>query len=144
MRPFFDRASVVAFVGVGCVVGLWCAAFVACAALAPTVALASALQEDGASEDGASEDVPGGAFVDVRTDRETYFVGQAIRVRLRFGFEETFFAENLTQLFRRRLEIPVRIEAPWVEGLGGARLDPASVGDDEPDASASASAPNPA
>ncbi len=62
------------------------------------------------------------AFLTVSTDKETYFVLEPIRVRIRFGIEVEVSKTGLIQLFRRRLDLPVQVTAPWVEELSGAVL----------------------
>ncbi len=55
------------------------------------------------------------AFVEYETDRDLVYVGERVPVRLRFGFEETALKEQLIQLFVRRLDVPVLVEAPWFD-----------------------------
>lgn len=62
------------------------------------------------------------AFVELATPRDTYYVQESIRLRLRLGFEREFFEENGIQLFHRRLDVPLQLEAPWLENLPGAIL----------------------
>jgi hypothetical protein len=57
----------------------------------------------------------GVAFVEYVTERELVYIGERVPLRLRFGFEETVLREQLIQLFVRRLDIPVLVEAPWFE-----------------------------
>lgn len=61
----------------------------------------------------------GHAFVAVEVASELCYVGQEVRVRISFGFEERFAAHNLLQLFQRRLDVPAQLEVPWGEELPG-------------------------
>lgn len=57
------------------------------------------------------------AFVEVEAPQNSYFVHQPIRLRLRFGVEAQFLRARMIQLFRQRLDMPVRIEARWFDEL---------------------------
>ena len=59
-------------------------------------------------------------FVEMDTAKPEYFAQEIIRLRLRFGIDTEFATDNLIQLFRKNLDIPVRVEAPWLEELPGA------------------------
>jgi hypothetical protein len=89
-------------------------------ALLPLGALAvPALAQDGAFDPAAH------AFVEVAAERGHGYVGEAVRVQVRFGFEQVFLAERMIQPFRRRLDVPAQIEAPWlaaVDAFDGARV----------------------
>jgi hypothetical protein len=63
---------------------------------------------------------PERAFLELATARERYFVGESIHVRIRFGIERDFARTSLVQLFRQALDVPVQIEAPWIDGLANA------------------------
>ena len=72
----------------------------------------------------AQEPAPGSAaseraFVEVRAPREAYYVHEPIRITLRFGVEKGFLRDHLIQPFRQELDLPVRVEAPWLHGLAG-------------------------
>jgi hypothetical protein len=54
------------------------------------------------------------------TERDTYFVSEPIRVRLRLEIDPQFLAENMVQLFARPLDVPVQIRAAWIDELAGA------------------------
>lgn len=73
-------------------------------------------------ENPAARDVTssGLALLEVRTERASYFIGEPIRVVLRFGFEQEFLNSNLVALFRPPMDLPVQIVAPWIEQLPGA------------------------
>jgi hypothetical protein len=70
------------------------------------------------------------AFLETETPRTTYFVHEPFRLKLRIGLDREFFETNVVQMFSRELDVPVRVEAPWLDGLGGAvrRGEPAPVG----------------
>jgi hypothetical protein len=62
----------------------------------------------------------GHAFIDVSAPRDTYFVHEAIPLRLRFGVEDGFLSTSMVQLFPRRLDVPVQVQTPWLERLPGS------------------------
>ena len=64
------------------------------------------------------------AFVETVTPRTTYFVGEPVRLTLRFGFDAEYFRMQVIPIFRRPLDVAARIDAPWTRGLPGA-LEPA-------------------
>jgi len=68
------------------------------------------------------EPEPEHAFVAVASERGDGYVGEAIRVRVRVGFDAAFLAEQAIQPFRRALDVPAQVEAPWLDELAGARL----------------------
>ena len=80
-----------------------------------------------------TEDVTraGHAFVALTTTRDTYYVQEPIRLRLRFGVEGEFLKTSMVQLFHRRLDVPVQVQAPWFEGLPHSQpekgVDPESL-----------------
>lgn len=59
------------------------------------------------------------AFLEMVTARDTYFVQEPIRLQLRVGFDARFFQDNVIQLFRRHLDVPVQLQASWLEDLPG-------------------------
>lgn len=69
----------------------------------------------------AARDVTGEgiAFVETEVARGTYFVHEPIRVRVRFGFEERFLRDDVIQLFRRELDVPAQLQAPWLDVAPG-------------------------
>jgi hypothetical protein len=62
------------------------------------------------------------AFLETETARATYFVQEPIRLKLRVGFDVRFFEANVVQLFRQELDVPVHVQAPWLEELAGTTL----------------------
>ena len=59
-------------------------------------------------------------FVEFRTERESYFVGEVIRVQLRLGVDTEFSERNMIPLFRQSLELSVQVEARGLDDLAGA------------------------
>lgn len=59
------------------------------------------------------------AFLEIAVPRESYFVQEPIKLKIRFGFEEHFVSSNLIQLFSQRLDIPVQVRAKWADELPG-------------------------
>ncbi|MEE2888588.1 MAG: BatD family protein [Planctomycetota bacterium] len=65
------------------------------------------------------------AFLEVTASTQRPYFHQVIRVRLRFGVEQTFARDHLIQLFRIRLDLPVQIDAAFLDQLEGTRrLEP--------------------
>ncbi|NRA95365.1 MAG: BatD family protein [Planctomycetes bacterium] len=67
------------------------------------------------------------AFVEAWTPRGTYYVAEPIPVTVRFGIDAKFLAENVSQLFRRKLDVPAQLRAPWLEKMEGASVRAPSV-----------------
>jgi hypothetical protein len=84
----------------------------------------------GVSTQEASSSGSGGedrVFVEIVTPSKSYFVNERIQLRLRFGVETEFLRTNLIQPFRNRLDLPVRVEARWIDDLPGTiNLAPAN------------------
>ena len=59
------------------------------------------------------------AFVEVVTSREAAYVGQDLLLTLRFGYDTAWFSEHAVPLFRREMDVPVDVAAPWVAALDG-------------------------
>ncbi len=76
------------------------------------------------------------AFVELSVARSACFLQESVRVRVRFGVEREFLAERMVQPFGTKLEVPVQISMPWLDGLPGA-----AVVRVEPDESSPAIAP---
>jgi hypothetical protein len=58
------------------------------------------------------------AFVEITAARGSCFEREAIRVKLRFGFDRDFFAAHAVPLFLREMDVPVQVGAPReVKGL---------------------------
>ena len=92
--------------------------------------LAAALAGLVALDDGAAPDAAGSVFLETSAPKTTFVAGEPIRVAARFGIERRFLAENLIQVFGRRVDVPVAIE--W-EGFGAmpgeVRREPAAPPD---------------
>ena len=61
-------------------------------------------------------------YLEVRTDKASYYRHEVIRVRIRFGLDEEGLRKQVIQPFRQELDLPIRIEAAWTKKLSGARL----------------------
>ena len=69
------------------------------------------------------------AFLETVTARQTYFVHEPIRLRLRIGFDHRYFETNVVRLFQQDLDVQMKVQAPWLDELSGTvRLtgDPAT------------------
>lgn len=88
-------------------------------ALGPAAAPARAARQDGAQL----------AFIELSVARERVYLHEPLRLRVRFGFEEQLFTERLVELFRRRLDLSVQVEAPWLAALPGTLALPAPADD---------------
>lgn len=51
----------------------------------------------------------------VVAERRTVYVGERVEIDLVLELDAELVAESLVPLLRRRLDLPVRVEAPWVE-----------------------------
>ena len=60
------------------------------------------------------------AFVEVAADPPAPFVGQPLRIAIRFGFTAGDLRDHVVPLFARPLEVPVQLELPWIVKLEGA------------------------
>lgn len=59
------------------------------------------------------------AYVQTLAEKSSYYVQEEITIRLRFGIEPSFLQNQLIQPFRRRLDLPVQIEATWLTTITG-------------------------
>jgi len=64
----------------------------------------------------------GVAFVEHGTARDTFVVGESFELVLVIALERTFLEQQLIQLFQRKLDLPVQIQAPWLSVLDGTDL----------------------
>lgn len=64
------------------------------------------------------------AFVEVDVGPGAAWVRQPVEVKVRFGFDAQFLDVAVIQMFRRRLDVPAQVGAPWLNGLQGAKLLP--------------------
>jgi len=89
-------------------------AFVALALVAPAFG-----QELGALPLDEARDLTGdgAARLTLFAERETYYVGQAIRLRLVVDVERAFLETRMIQPFRRELDVPVQVRAEWLAAL---------------------------
>jgi hypothetical protein len=74
----------------------------------------------------------GRAFVETVIDGDSFYLQQPIQVRLRFGVERQFLEKDMLQLFRRPLDVPVQLQAPWLESLSDTLVrKPSGVAEDD-------------
>jgi hypothetical protein len=97
-----------------------CSAFVALLCCA-TPARAQELLDLHLAEDLTSRGV---VVLEPASGRDTFVVGESFELALVLAIERTFLEEKLIQLFQRRLELPVQVQAPWLVALEGAELGP--------------------
>ncbi len=57
------------------------------------------------------------AFVELETQRETYFVHEKIRMRIRFGIDTELLKNNVIPMFRRNMDLPVQV--CWIDDTPG-------------------------
>jgi len=86
----------------------------AVAVFALLAASASACAQDVAPEERA--------FVEIVATKPRWFVGETIQLRLRVGYDVEYFDRHAVQSFQQRLDVPFRIEAPWLRRPVGAEL----------------------
>ena len=70
------------------------------------------------------------AFVEVLAGKETFYAGEVVSLGIRIGIAKTLREEQLLQPFRQRLDLPVRVDAPWLDELEGGSLLPEDDGQD--------------
>jgi hypothetical protein len=64
----------------------------------------------------------GRVFVEVATSESEYFQHQPFEITMRIGVARAFLRDNLIQPFRQHLDLPLRLDAPWIDGPEGAIL----------------------
>lgn len=65
-----------------------------------------------------AEDLTDAGFVVVGSDApETCYLQEPIELSVRVAIDEDFLASQMVQLFGRSLDVPVEVEAPWLESL---------------------------
>ncbi len=79
--------------------------------------LASARQDPAAPSVDARSDAGERAFVELSAAREDYYLHERIHLHLRFGVEQDFLDHGLLQLFQQPLEVPVQVQASWLQDL---------------------------
>lgn len=67
------------------------------------------------SDSARDETSEGRAFVEVVAPRTRGYVGELLRLEVRFGFDAEFLENALIPLFRRQLDVPVQLEADWLD-----------------------------
>jgi hypothetical protein len=99
----------------------------ACWLCAPGNALeAGPLPGEGAEDIAAADH----AFLELAAGRDAYYLHELIRIEVRIGIDARFFEDNAIQLFRRRLDVPVQLEAGWLEDFPGTIVLDADGDDD--------------
>jgi len=88
-----------------------------CVGVCPWPSLCQSAPDD--LSDATETAVEDRAFVELLVPRSTYFVHEPIRLRLRIGVDVRFFCDQVIQPFRRRLDVPVHVQASWFENLTG-------------------------
>jgi hypothetical protein len=61
------------------------------------------------------------AFVEVVADRKRYVVNEPVEILLRVGFDSKFFEAQSVPLFRRPMDVPIQLQAGWLDDLPGTR-----------------------
>ncbi len=61
-------------------------------------------------------------FVELSVASHGWLVDQPAGVTIRFGIESSFLKENVVQLFRRELDVPVDLRLPWKDALEGVEV----------------------
>jgi hypothetical protein len=79
--------------------------------LAPLTAGLPALAQEAAA---APREAAARAFIEIETPRASAWLGETVRVRLRFGFERDFLDDGVLQLFQRPLDVPAQVQASWL------------------------------
>ena len=62
--------------------------------------------------------------IELSVPRREVYVGEVVPLALRIELDRAFLEERMIQPFRRRLDVPVQVEAPWRGEPAGARLLP--------------------
>ena len=62
------------------------------------------------------------AKLEVSAEPATVWVGQEFVVRTRIRVDTKFFATRAIQILRRKLDLPVQVDASWMRELDGARI----------------------
>lgn len=96
-----------------------CAPFLAAGLLLATPRAAQELVDLRLAEDLTKRGV---AFVEHGTGRDTFVVGEGFELALVVSVERTFLEQQLIQLFQRKLDLPVQVQAPWLQALDGLEL----------------------
>lgn len=58
-------------------------------------------------------------FLEMEVPRSSYHVQEPVPLVLRIGYDAQFFKDHAIQLFHRHLDVPVQLEAGWIENLPG-------------------------
>jgi hypothetical protein len=82
------------------------------AAVAVLIAAAAARAEDESDR----------ASVSMSAARTTVFVGELVRLDVRIEYDALFFRAQSVPLFSRKIDVPLRVDAPWLREIRG--MDP--------------------
>ena len=52
-------------------------------------------------------------FLDVKTEQSQFFIGQECKVRLLVFVESKFLKEQMVQMFRQEVDLPVQVSWDW-------------------------------
>ncbi|MFN0204768.1 MAG: BatD family protein [Planctomycetota bacterium] len=68
----------------------------------------------------AVKDITGSknAFLEITASKKMYYVNEPIRVTIRIGIDQAIYS-YLLQIFGRRFDLPVQVEAPWLDEFPG-------------------------
>ncbi|MCC6671831.1 MAG: BatD family protein [Planctomycetes bacterium] len=69
------------------------------------------------------------AFVTLAAARTRVFVHEPVTLVLRVGVDREFFARSAVPLFRRELDVPLQVVAPWLRGVPGLQALPDAAAD---------------
>ncbi|MCU0725949.1 MAG: BatD family protein [Planctomycetes bacterium] len=72
-------------------------------------------------------DPPRHATLDVHASPAECWVGQPFAVRIGIGLDRDFLERQAVPLFSRPVDLPVRVEAPWLSGIPDTILLPGSA-----------------
>jgi hypothetical protein len=69
-------------------------------------------------------------ILETEVSRDTCYVHERFRLKLRIAYDRGFFEKHAVQMFSRELDVPVQVRAPWLDALDGAilRRDAATAG----------------
>lgn len=91
----------------------------------PVLALALAIPPSLAR---AQDELADRAFVELALERTTVFVGETVPLRIRFGMDPRFRAEQLVAIFRQTLDLPLQVDAGALRSVVELRVVDADDG----------------
>ncbi len=73
---------------------------------------------------GADDPASDRVSMSVGIEKSTYYVGEPFTIRLWIRYDEAFFKDHAVASFLQPMDLPIRIEAPWIgEWKGASRID---------------------